>query len=134
MSKAQLAFGNTLRRMRLKADVTLGQVARLLAVNVPYLSDVETGRRPPLSGERIEKTGRFIAQKLNADPVDYITNLYKAAAATSGVFELKASSIRSKDVGAQLAHMWPKLTDKDLGEIERVLRREGEERDSDEKK
>lgn len=131
MSKAQMAFGNALRQMRVDAKVTLGQLAELLGVSISYLSDVETGRRPPLSNERIEKAGRFIARVAETDATATIMKLYKAAAATSGVFELKAGGNRSKEVGAQLAHMWSKLSDRGLGEIERVLRREGGDDDND---
>jgi transcriptional regulator with XRE-family HTH domain len=136
MSKAQLAFGSVLRRLRLDAGVTLGDLARLLIVSIPYLSDVETGRRPPLSNERIESAGRFIAKKAaektgEANPADTITKLYRAAATTSGVFELKAGGTRARQVGAQLARLWSNLSDEGLGEIERVLRREGDKNDRD---
>lgn len=56
-------FGKLLRQARKANGRTLRDVAHYLGVNVPYLSDVELGRRRPFSLKRIEQVARY----LNAD-------------------------------------------------------------------
>ena len=55
-------FGDLLRKLRRKADKTLGDVARLLGVSVVYVSDVERGNRKPFSNERIVLIARFLGE------------------------------------------------------------------------
>lgn len=52
-------FGDLLRRLRRKADKTLGDVSRELGVSIPYLSDVERGNRKPFTTERLVQLARF---------------------------------------------------------------------------
>ena len=44
-------FGDLLRKLRRKANRTLGDVARVLGFSVVYMSDVERGNRKPLNAE-----------------------------------------------------------------------------------
>jgi len=48
-------FGQYLFMMREKKDITLREMARLLGVSAPFLSDVEKNRCAPLTAERLEK-------------------------------------------------------------------------------
>lgn len=48
-------FGAILRAARAAHGVTLARLATTLGVSVPYLSDVEHGRRKPLRHELIQK-------------------------------------------------------------------------------
>ena len=57
-------FGAVLRRSRKQAGKLLGDVAQHLGVALNYLSDVERGKRPPLTNERIQA----LAAYLNVDP------------------------------------------------------------------
>ena len=57
------SFGNTLRRLRLKADVGLRELARLIDKSAGYISDVEQDNVPPPSEEVILK----IAEVLQTD-------------------------------------------------------------------
>jgi transcriptional regulator with XRE-family HTH domain len=57
------SFGNTLRRLRLKAGVGLRELARLIDKSAGYMSDVEQDNVPPPSEEVI----LTIAGVLNTD-------------------------------------------------------------------
>ena len=67
-------FGEVLHQLREKKDVTLRELARKIEVSAPFLSDVEKGRRAPLTAERLEAVVRV----LNLDK-DEERDLYDAA-------------------------------------------------------
>jgi transcriptional regulator with XRE-family HTH domain len=117
-------FGDLLRRLRRKANRTLGDVARLLGVSVVYLSDVERGNRRPLSHERILK----VAIYLEVDPAA----LMKAADRERGVIEYdirKARPLEADVVGGLVAGLARGgITDEQLQSIQRILK-EGEDSD-----
>lgn len=73
-------FGVALRKARMKAGKSLGDLARHLGVSVVYLSDVERSRRSPLANARILQACDF----LNADPAELLT----AAIEDRGKFDL----------------------------------------------
>lgn len=50
-----MKFGELLKQMRLKKDISLRKLAEEIGVAAPYLSDVEKGRRNPLSEEKMRK-------------------------------------------------------------------------------
>lgn len=54
------AFGREFRKLRIQAERTLKDVADFLKVSIPYVSDVELGRRQPFSGKSIEELAAFI--------------------------------------------------------------------------
>jgi len=78
-------FGDVLRRSRMKAGKSLGQLARYLDVSVVYMSDVERSRRAPLSNLKILTVCEFLGvdaselltaaiedkQKFDLDIADY---------------------------------------------------------------
>ena len=49
-----MTFGDYIAGKRLAAKITLREMAKRLDVSAPYLSDVEKGRRKPLSMEKME--------------------------------------------------------------------------------
>ena len=55
MSKEYENFGDFLTQKREEKDVTLREMARLIGISAPFLSDVEKNRRAPLTTERLEK-------------------------------------------------------------------------------
>ena len=63
MTNQERSFGEVLHLLREKKDVTLRELARKINVSAPFLSDVEKGRRAPLTAERLEAA----AQALNLD-------------------------------------------------------------------
>lgn len=58
---AATSFGAVLRSKRLAHGVTLARLAATLGVSVPYLSDVERGRRSPLRAALIENAATLAA-------------------------------------------------------------------------
>lgn len=54
------SFGKELRKRRIEATKTLKDVADFLKVSIPYVSDVELGRRQPLAGATIEELAQFL--------------------------------------------------------------------------
>lgn len=56
-------FGVEMREARTKAGLTLRHVASVLGVSVPFLSDVEHGRRKPLRRELIDKLVAIVGSK-----------------------------------------------------------------------
>jgi len=117
-------FGDLLRRLRRKANRTLGDVARLLGVSVVYLSDIERGNRRPLSRERILRVADF----LEIEP----TELMEAADRERGVIEYdirKARPLEADVVGGLVAGLSRGgITDEQLQSIQRILK-EGEDSD-----
>ena len=69
----ELSFGKYLTNLREKKDVTLRELARLIGVSAPFLSDVEKGRKPPLTAERLEKV--ISALHLSKEEADKLNNL-----------------------------------------------------------
>ena len=115
MTKTQLEFGELLRQLRKERKKTMGDVANLLGVSVPFVSDVERGNRTPFSPERIHQ----IAKYLNTDP----TPLLKAAAATKGTFELDAKRVSEKgqQFAASLMRSWSRLTEEQFEKLAQAL-------------
>ena len=60
MKKAYENFGQYLFMMREEKDITLREMARLLGVSAPFLSDVEKNRCAPLTAERLEKVASIL--------------------------------------------------------------------------
>lgn len=54
MANQERSFGEVLHQLRKKKDVTLRELARKINVSAPFLTDVEKGRRAPLTAERLE--------------------------------------------------------------------------------
>ena len=110
-------FGDLLRKLRRKADKSLGDVARLLGVSVVYLSDVERGNRKPFNNDRIVKIAEFLGE----DP----TPLMEAADLERGVIEYdirKASPLQADVVGGLVAGLARGgITDEQLRNIKSIL-------------
>lgn len=87
----------------------MGDLARSLRVSVPYVSDVEHNRRPPLTHERIEQ----VAALFNIDP----TELLLSAASHKGHVALETDTDRRRDAAAALARGWTQYTDDELVEL-----------------
>lgn len=72
-------FGKKLKQLRISKDISLRRLAEVIGVSAPYLSDVERGRRNPLSAEYIE----LVADTLKLSPGEK-TALFDAAAEFRG--------------------------------------------------
>lgn len=115
-------FGTLLRQERKKAGVRLGTLAQHLDVRVSHLSDIELGRRAPLSQVRIRRAGELLPE---AD----VTRLLLAAAVQKGVFEFDTEGVsdRKRQMVAALARELPALSDQQLERIERAIVSPGEQ-------
>jgi transcriptional regulator with XRE-family HTH domain len=114
-------FGDMLRRIRRKADKTLGDVARELGVSVPYISDVERGNRKPFTTERLIQLARF----LNSDG----KLLIDAADKERGIIEYdirRASPLQADVVGGLVAGLARGgVSDEQLEDIREILNGQG---------
>ena len=82
-------FGNTLRNLRLKADVGLRELGRLINKSPGYLSDVELDNVPPPSEEVIIKISSALgvnkkellmaASKMDPELTNYVAKEPEAA-------------------------------------------------------
>jgi transcriptional regulator with XRE-family HTH domain len=110
------AFGFLLRSIREEEGKSMSALARHLDVSPAYLSEVEQGRRAPLTRENIRKAAAF----LNTDPLSLVT----AALEWSGMLELNMTqcSAKGKEVGATLALRWENLSEKDLEAIAKIIK------------
>ncbi len=98
-----LAFGTALRDAREKSSVRLCELAERLSVSVPFLSDVEKGRRP-LSEERIRIAAKFLKTDL--------ISLLEVATKDRGKITLEFDASLNPSVlraMTRLAMNWPKL-------------------------
>jgi transcriptional regulator with XRE-family HTH domain len=118
MSSQKANFGKLLRKTRAEAGFSMGQLARDLAVNVSYVSDVERGVRAPFTKENIIRAAKFLG--VDSRP------LLAAGAASRGVFELKATGVTetARRVGAALMRGWPELSEDQLKQISRIIEEE----------
>ena len=114
MDRQHIIFGSYLRGLRLKKKVTLRQLARHLGCSDPYLSDVELGRRAPLTDSRIHQAATFLGVEPN--------KLRLKAAVSRGLFKLPTKvSSKHDELAVRLAMAWESLNEKDLDAIGRIL-------------
>lgn len=108
-------FGSLLRQFRTDAVKSMGQLARHLDVSVTYISDVELGRRAPLTRENILSAAKFLGASPDA--------LLAAAAESKGVFELDAKGLAPKKsrLGAALARGWNDLSNEQVAKIAEIV-------------
>lgn len=73
MSTEYGSFGEFITVKREGKDITLREMARILEVSAPYLSDVEKDRRNPFDFDRLEKLASVL--ELDAGEKDYMFDL-----------------------------------------------------------
>jgi transcriptional regulator with XRE-family HTH domain len=109
-------FGTYLRKVRLSKQITLRQLADHLGCSEPYLSDVELGRRSPLTDSRIHQAAAFLGIEAS--------ELRVKAAVSRGKFKLPTNvSAKHDETAVRLAMAWESLSDRDLETINRVLKK-----------
>lgn len=108
-------FGDELRRLRIEAGKTMAELAESLGISVPYLSDVERGRRNPFTTERI----MFIAELLQVD----VDGLFLARVHDTHEMTLRMKDPRpmAKEVGAGLMRVFHDLDDDELKELNGMI-------------
>jgi transcriptional regulator with XRE-family HTH domain len=85
-------FGKLLRKLRIEAGRSIGEVARHLDVSTVYVSDVERGVRAPLTAERIRQVAEFLGVKSG--------QLLVTAAMQKKVFEFDVSGATPTELRA----------------------------------
>ena len=72
------SFGEAIRNLRLKCDLSLRELAKKIDISPPFLSDIELGKRYP-SGETLQKLAKALktsVDKLQAfDHRDSVSDL-----------------------------------------------------------
>ncbi len=113
-------FGSKFRKERSAAKKTLGNTARHIGFSIPYLSDIERGRRKPLSNDVIKAACEFF----EIEPYELLA--LAAEDRDPDIIELAPSSARHKEVGTALMRRFPHMTNKELEKIEKVLEEDKE--------
>jgi transcriptional regulator with XRE-family HTH domain len=109
-------FGELIREARIKRGVTLRTLSETLGLSVPYLSDVEHGRRHPLAKHQWDKVAGLLG--LTTD------ELHSAACLSRGEFTLPLGTATHNRVATWLTLRWGKLSLAKMRELERFLQDE----------
>jgi transcriptional regulator with XRE-family HTH domain len=109
-------YGEVFRRERRRAGKTLGDVARCLDLSIPYICDIEHGRRQPLDAARNAKLAAFFDSDLD--------HLLQAAAESLDHILLEAPRTHAgREAAAALMRSWKDLEEDELREIRDLLAR-----------
>jgi transcriptional regulator with XRE-family HTH domain len=108
-------FGPALRAIRELKNVRLLELSDRLGVSLPYLSDVECGRRDPLSDDRIKQ----VAEYLNADPLPLLEFATKERGRV--VLDVGKSDQRI-NTATLLSIWWPKASDEMVFKLQELLK------------
>lgn len=110
------SYGELLRELRKQKRKTLSDIAQPLGVTVAYVSDVELGRRNPLSREQT----LVVAELLEVDPMQ----LLRAAVSTRQRLEVDLSRTGAVGVehAAALQREWPTFSEADFQQLHEKLR------------
>jgi len=101
------AFADVLKEARIARGLSLRAFASEIGYSAPYIHDVESGRRNPLSDDVLPKVAEVLRISL--------TDLRRAAATSRhGGFLLPLASERHDNVAAILARRWKKLEPEQL--------------------
>lgn len=104
-----MSFGELIRSNRRRLDKSLQDVADALGVTAVYVSEVERGKRPPFTVERLPA----LAQVLELD----LDRLKAAAWAEKRMIEWDPSTASDKQVQALMALARGGLSESQLDEI-----------------
>lgn len=101
--------------MRIAAGRTLKDLADLLNVTVPYMSDIERGRRNPPSSQQIRQLSSYLGQP------DACQRLEELAIESRGAIELRP---QDEETSRLLVSLNRRLEDQSLDheQVERILR------------
>jgi transcriptional regulator with XRE-family HTH domain len=108
-------FGDLLRSLRQGKGIRLLEMSEQIRTTLPYLSDVERGRRDPLSNDRILR----VAEYLEADPLPLLESAIKVRDRVTLDVDGDARRLR---VATLLSLLWPKASDGFLDRLIRLLK------------
>lgn len=96
-------FGKLVRKGRIEAEITLGEMAKALNVSSAYLSAVETGKRPVSDGLVAEVKRLFKRKGLDVKDLD------NAAAQSKKVIDVSDLSMEDRARVVAFARRLPRL-------------------------
>lgn len=109
-------FGKYIRRHRKLAELTLGDLGDLLGCSAAYISDVELGKKPPFTDDKLQRVSELLRVPL--------PELRQLALLYRGVhLETNSASSDSREMALALARTWENLDDNASREIMTILRR-----------
>ncbi|MDE0877840.1 MAG: helix-turn-helix transcriptional regulator [Sphingomonas bacterium] len=112
-------FGRLLREERLDRELLLGDFAKQLGISPPYLSQIETGKRPVPDGFSDKVAKLFGLSATDANKYE------RAAAAARTQFLISVdedADIEDRSLAAQLAESFARLSPKAKAKIRKTLR------------
>lgn len=109
-----MSFGELIRTSRRRLNKSLQDVANALGVTVVYVSEVERGKRPPFTQERLPA----LAQVLELD----LDELKTVAWAERRAIEWDPSTVSDKQIEALMALARGGLSDNQLERILEIAR------------
>lgn len=112
------SYGSRLRKIRHSRGKTLMDVASVVGKSVPYMSDVETGRRRPLQ----ERETVLMCDFLGVSAQDLLT----LGAEEKGSIEIRSANPHITEIAAGLARRGASLSDEDIRQLRRILLEEGD--------
>jgi transcriptional regulator with XRE-family HTH domain len=110
-----MSFGDLIRSSRRRLNKSLQDVAGAIGVSAVYVSEVERGKRPPFTTERLTA----LAQVLELD----FDELKAAAWAEKKVIELDPAATSGKQIETLVALARGGISDSELDEILIILNR-----------
>lgn len=111
------SFGRHLRGLRVRAGLKLKDLAEKMNWSSVYVSDIEMGRRNPPSPEKINQ----IASALGIDPKELLDLADKEMKKV--VLDLDHESPKRTEMALMLARSWDGLTEEELEEMQREVKR-----------
>lgn len=117
-SASTLGFGEYLRKLRTERGLTLKNVAEFMKWSVVYQSDLELGRKNPLSFDRLNTmNGLFNFSTEELDTLIFLSSI------SVDKIELNMPKENEKkyDLAFALARSWEKLSEKQINKIKGVL-------------
>ena len=112
-------FGRLLRAERLERDLLLGDFAKQLNISPPYLSQIETGKRPVPDGFSDK-----VVKQLGLSATD-ANRFERAAAAARTQFLIavgEGADAEDRSLAAQLAESFARLSPQAKAEIRKTLK------------
>jgi transcriptional regulator with XRE-family HTH domain len=115
-------FGQLLRRERQDRNLLLGDLAKLLKISVPYLSQLETGQRFVPDGFEDK-----VIKALSLSPTD-ANELQRAAALSRSQFSIdlrKDASVEDRALAHDLAASFARLSPEAKAKLRNLLKEKG---------
>jgi transcriptional regulator with XRE-family HTH domain len=110
-----MSFGELIRTSRRRLNKSLQDVADALGVTVVYVSEVERGKRPPFTNERLPALAKIL--ELDLDEVR------AAAWAQKRMIEWDPATTSDKQIEALMALARGGLSDNQLEDILKIARK-----------